>query len=213
MSVIQSTYPALNSEWITRLLINGNIKQLFRQERVFQTQDKASCIFVVDGLLLNENEEGMQLLKQGDVYGLRETLFSVDLSHDKNAQKLIDLPSNMLTSLSQSTTFLEVDGAFILDDMEKNPELREGWLYVLNNSFEKQLNDGLHNYQLGTLDLLRHILKQLKEFADEQFAVPIQHIQELTGISRSSIYRCLKTLEEEEQFVFCAKGHICFCNE
>ncbi len=211
-SVIQSTYPSLNEDWVVRLLEMGQFKELKRDETISQHNNgMIQSVFIIEGLLLGENKEGMQLLKHGNVYGLRETLLSVDLSNQNGVYTDDMYLDGKLTCISQSAQCLIIDGNLILREMENNPELREGWLYVLNSSFEKQLNDGLYNYQLDTLDRLRRVLKQLKHFADEHFAVSIHHIQELTGISRSSIYRCLRTLEKEEQLVFCSKGHICFC--
>lgn len=212
-SVIKTIYPALSDVWIQHLFHLGNIETVIRDKDILEHDQDVQCVFVLDGLLINQGVDGMHLLTKGDVFGLRETLFSVDLSYDEVGSghtPLVDQKMN-LVSITNETTCLVVDGAAILSDMESKPNLREGWLYVLNTSFEKQLHDGLDNYELDTLDRLRRVLHQIKLFADEKFALSIKHIQALTGISRSSIYRCIKTLEEEEKLVFCNKGHICFC--
>lgn len=211
---LKTLFPSLSAEWIRHILEDGEIISAQQNQNNIFSTDGVFCIIILDGLLLAEDDEGATLLQKGDVYGLRETLFSADnVSINKYASNSIDFLNTKFVSTSNKTLFIKIDGEIILKDMETKPQLREDWLQVLNQSFERQLSQGLDLYNLDTLDRVRQLIKKLKQYADERFEMPIKHIQSLTGVSRSSIYRCLKTLENEEQFIFCNKGQICFDTE
>ncbi len=213
-------FPSLSDAWIRHLLEDGELISAHQNQSDFDDTDGIHCYIMLDGLLLAENEESSLLLQQGDVFGLRETLFSSNTNgaHPNNEQSQSQGQGQsqsqtngqvQLMSTSNKTLFIKIKSGVVLKKMESTPQLREDWLHVLNQSFERQLSYGLDLYHLDTLDRVRHLIKKMIRYADERIELPIKQIQMLTGVSRSSIYRCLKTLEMEESLVFCNKGQIC----
>lgn len=208
---LKSLFPSLSDAWIRHLEEDGVIISAQQNQNDFGDTQGIYCLIILDGILLVEKEESSLLLQEGDVFGLRETLFSTDINGAKSINDDSDLGQHeiKLRSMSNQTLFIKIKGKTVLNNMESEPQLREDWLHVLNQSFERQLTYGLDLYQLDTVDRIRYLIKKIKQYADERLELPVKQIQMLTGVSRSSIYRCLKALEGEDYFVFCNKGQIC----
>ncbi len=217
---LHKAYPALSVEWLQSIFEIGNLKTRFRGDYIVEKGDPAICVFIISGVVIAEDGPRAGLYGPGQCIGLRETFFSANLPDmqefpysGKNVKK-VDL--NLLSFqenynvVSQSVEYLEIPGGVILQSIANTPSLRETWLYLLNKTYEDEMKTGLQLFHKSTTERLREILDFIRDYADEASMISAKNIQALTGISRSSLYRSLKELQQNRELVLCENGMVGF---
>jgi CRP-like cAMP-binding protein len=224
LNILHAAFPALSLSWIDSILENGELKLAQREELIVYKGYQAHCIFIISGIAISEEGNRTNLYSPGECIGLRETFFSASLPDvrelpysGKSIKTVIQNPHGFKENvrvLSDKLEYISIPGNAILQSIASQSELREAWLYLLNEVYEREMRNGLELFHRNTTDRLREILEFIRKYADEKVSISVKHIQALTGISRSSMYRSLKELQENRELILCDNGIVRFqdCN-
>ncbi|MCC5917734.1 MAG: hypothetical protein JJU02_10470 [Cryomorphaceae bacterium] len=198
-------FPATTQEWRNSILENGRVFTSELGADIIREGDSAKCVFILSGLGLCISNEKATLVTPGKCIGLQETFSSVKtpstISNDQNERKTQGnfLPFNCkIQTISNKLVYLVIEGDAVLKSVKKNPALQETWFYLLNQWFEDEMISGLTLFQKRTKDRIKEALNCIRIHADGHVNFPIKYLQALTGISRSSMYRCLREMQTTE---------------
>ena len=219
ISELQKHYPSIGKDWMESMRVYGKFYEAERGEKLISIADPAKCYFILKGLALGISEEKAQLFSPGSLIGLAETFFSANIAvveehlrkNRKGEQLFIPLQFAFnVRVMSEELNYVCIDSRDIVNAISNNSKLRKTWLYLLNSSFEKEMTKGITSFNQNTLDRLRETLFVIKQHSDAKVRIPVKHLQSLTGISRSSIYRCINELQKKEGMIVCENGKISF---
>lgn len=219
-NLLHKAYPALSVEWLQSLLKLGHLKSRKRGEFIAKKGDPTICVFIISGVVIAEDGPRTGIYGPGQCLGLRETFFSANLPdiqefpYSGKEVKKVDL--NFLSFqenykiISKGVEYIEIQGGEILQCIANTPSLRETWLYLLNKTYEDEMQTGLQLFHKSATERLREVLDFIRKNADEATTISVKNIQALTGISRSSMYRSLKELQQKRELVLCENGMVGF---
>jgi hypothetical protein len=215
-------YPSIGEDWLESMRVYGKFCRANRSEKLISKGDPAKCFFILKGLAIGVSDEKVQLYSPGSLIGLTETFFSANIPGSEgvvNKKKGGDKRDLLFTPIrftcdvhvmNEEFDYICIDSRDIVNTISKNPRLHETWLYLLNQSFEKEMFKGIVSFNQNTLERLKETLFVIRQHSDEEVRIPVKYLQSLTGISRSSMYRCINELQKKERMIVCENGKISF---